>query len=123
MRWQEILILSESDSNKDLRDELTVIFSILQVKNISKIPLEKLFDQLSSNEVNFDFEDDSAKKKVIDIITSMNNIIEKVENDIVYMKGNKTPDYTPTKDKEEKDSKEVKVNATKQATKNIKKGK
>lgn len=123
MRWQEILILSESDSNKDLRDELTVIFSILQVKNISKIPLEKLFDQLSSNEVNFDFEDDTAKKKVIDIITSMNNIIEKVENDIVYMKGNKTPDYTPTKDKEEKDSKEVKVNATKQATKNIKKGK
>lgn len=122
MRWQEILILSESDPNKDLRDELTALFGILKVKNIDSIPLEQVFNQINPDSFSGSFEDDGSRNTLIDIIVSLNNLIDKVENDIVYLKSDKPVDYKPTDDKAEKDSGAVKSGATKQAVKNIKKG-
>lgn len=121
MRWQEILLLTESDPMKAVKDELAALFGILKVKNIDRIPLEKILKQISFDGVSVNLSDDASIKNITDVIISLDNLVDKVENKVVYLKSDKPDNYTPTQDKEEKDKKAVSADATKQAKKNIKK--
>lgn len=121
MRWQEILLLTESDPTQLVKDELSTMFGVLKVKNIDRIPLEKLLKQVSFDGLSVNMDDGGAIKNIIDIIASLDKLVDKVENNIVYLKSDKPVEYKPTDDKADKDKKAVSTDATKQAKKNIKK--
>lgn len=121
MRWQEIFLLTETDLMQSAKNELSSLFGILKVKNIDRIPLEKILKQVSFDDLSINMDDDGAIKYIIDIITSLDKLVDKVENNIVYLKSDKPAEYKPTNDKADKDKKAVSADAIKQAKKNIKK--
>lgn len=120
MKWQEIIYLIEDDVDENLKRDLSTIFGMLKVKNIESIPIDKLLKYISYGDTPVMVDDEETKSKIIDVITTMNNVVDKVENNIVYFVGNKSADYNPSTSKEKDDKKEVKTDATKQAKKNLK---
>lgn len=120
MRWHEILLLTETDIDEVARKELSAFFGMMKVKGIKTLPFDKIISQLSFNSMKIDPNDEDMKSKIIDIISSMDNLVDKVEGDVIYLKYHDQPEYTPSKEKGDKDKKEVSKAAKDTAKKNIK---
>lgn len=120
MRWQEILLLTETDVDEVARKELAALFGVMKVKGVKTLPLDKIVSQITYNNMTIDPEDSETVNKIVDIITSLDNLVDKVEDETIYLKYQDKPEYAPSKTKGEKDKTEVKKSATSQAQKNVK---
>lgn len=120
MRWNEIIYLIEDSPDEELKSDLSALFGMLKVKNIDSVPLDQVIGQITYGGMKISPDDDSAKSNIIDIITSMDGIVDKVENNMVYLVNDKPAEYSPSEDKEKKDQSKVNTKATKMAQKNLK---
>lgn len=120
MRWEEILLLTETDVDEAVKRDLSALFGMMKVKGIKSLPFEKIISQITFNSMKIDPKDEDMKTKIIDIISSMDNLVDKVEGDVIYLKYHDQPEYTPSKEKGDKDKKEVSKAAKDTAKKNIK---
>jgi hypothetical protein len=120
MRWQEILLLTETDVDEVARRELAALFGMMKVKGVKTLPLDKIVSQITYNNMSIDPEDTETVKKITDIITSLDNLVDKVEDDVIHLKYPNKPEYAPSKTKGENDKTEVKKSAMSQAQKNLK---
>ena len=120
MRWNEIIYLIEDSPDEELKSDLSALFGMLRVKNIDSMPMDKLLTQITYGGMKISPDDESAKSNIVDILTSMNDMVEKVENDTVYLVTNRPDEYSPSEDKAKTDKTKVSNKATKTAQKNLK---
>lgn len=113
MRFWEITThsLHETSSIDDVRTELIDLFTMMKIKDIASVSIDKIKQQISFNN----------DEELINIITGIDNIVDKIENNIVYLKVDNIPDYSASPDTKEKTKNEITKDAKTQAAKNIKK--
>lgn len=122
MRWQEILLLTETDVDEEIKKELSALLGIMKMKGVKTFPLEKIVSQTTYNGMPIDTTDDAMMGKIVNILTSLSNLVEKVEGDVIHIKFEGKPEYKANPDKTDKDKKEIKKSATDVAKKKIKSG-
>lgn len=120
MRYFEII--TEENVPQNIRDQLALLLGVFNVKGIKVIPLEQVLSSIEVNGMRIDTDDENEVKQVIDIILSIDNLVDKVQDDMVVLNGGEIPQYAPSDDRKSKDEKKIKSKAEKTAKKNIKDG-
>ena len=119
MRYSEILKETE-DLEDVVRTDLAALLSMMKAKGATQFPLKKLLQSITVNGMQVDPSDNETVNQVIDILTGMGNLVDKVENGMVHVQYGEVPDYEPGEEQEKEDSEEVGKKATKQAQDSVK---
>lgn len=120
MRYIDI-ITEDQTAEATIRDQLTGMLGLSKAKGMKSVPLDTVLSGVTYNGQGVNNSDMGAVNDIIDIITSLDNLVKEVRDGVVYIKTEEDKKkHSATAGDADKDEEDVKKAAADQADKNIK---